>query len=211
MFSACLVRTFAYVDPQVRLLTPPFGRYAAEELKLEGDFRFTHSRLIENAEEGSFNRGFFFVCQVAHRDDSAVALYNGQEVEKNIIERAYFALIKHVNRIYRMRLWHGMVEDGIIKWLWGSMGVRILEEQKLGFLTDFNCCVTGTALYLCDSHIFPETRHWEPRFRRTNRRRVWLLGNLVVGPVDKRELKHRFRYQPPAAAFGFGRVWSRHG
>lgn len=35
-----------------------------------------------------------------------------------------FALIRHVNRIFRMRLWHGMVEDGIVKvsaglaWYW---------------------------------------------------------------------------------------------
>lgn len=36
----------------VRFMTPSFGRYAAEEQKLEGEFRFAHSRLIENAEEG---------------------------------------------------------------------------------------------------------------------------------------------------------------
>lgn len=35
----------------VRFLTPSFGRYAAEEQRLEGEFRFAHSRLIENAEE----------------------------------------------------------------------------------------------------------------------------------------------------------------
>ncbi|KAH8915209.1 hypothetical protein BT69DRAFT_1356878 [Atractiella rhizophila] len=89
----------------LRLLTPAFGRYAAEEQALEGEFRFTHTRLIENAEE--------------------VALYRGHEVEKNIVERAYYSLVKHVNRIYRMRLLHGMVEDGIIKWFWGSLGLCI--------------------------------------------------------------------------------------
>lgn len=89
----------------VRFMTPPFGRYAAEEQRLEGEFRFTHSRLIENAEE--------------------VALYRGEEIEKNIIERAYFSLMKHTNRIFKVRLWHGMVEDGIIKWVWGSLGLCI--------------------------------------------------------------------------------------
>ncbi|GAA94966.1 uncharacterized protein L969DRAFT_78446 [Mixia osmundae IAM 14324] len=89
----------------LRWLTPPFGRYAAEEQRLEGEFRFAHSRLIENAEE--------------------VALYNGHEIEKMVIERNYFGLIKHVNKIFRLRLWHSMVEDGIIKWVWGSLGLCI--------------------------------------------------------------------------------------
>ena len=38
----------------VRYLTPAFGRYAAEEQRLEGEFRFAHSRLIENNEESAF-------------------------------------------------------------------------------------------------------------------------------------------------------------
>ena len=28
----------------LRLISPPFGKYTAQEQKLEGDFRFTHSR-----------------------------------------------------------------------------------------------------------------------------------------------------------------------
>ncbi|CAG8652878.1 8771_t:CDS:10 [Funneliformis caledonium] len=64
----------------LRALTPPFGKMVAEEQRLEGEFRFTHSRLIENAEE--------------------IALYSGHEVEKAILDRNYFALIKHVNRIF---------------------------------------------------------------------------------------------------------------
>ncbi len=42
----------------------------------------------------------------------------------NVIERGYFALVKHINRVLRIRVWHGMLEEGIIKWLWGSFGVR---------------------------------------------------------------------------------------
>ena len=68
----------------VRFLTPAFGRYAAEEQRLEGEFRFAHSRLIENAEESEWparTRAFL------RADVCLVALYNGQETEKNIIER----------------------------------------------------------------------------------------------------------------------------
>lgn len=89
----------------LRAATPPFGSYAATAQKLEGEFRWAHSRLIENNEE--------------------VALYRGQKSEKNAIERAYFSLIKHINRISKIRIGHGMIEEGIIKWLWGSLGVSI--------------------------------------------------------------------------------------
>ncbi|CAO1614097.1 unnamed protein product [Sympodiomycopsis kandeliae] len=89
----------------LRALTPPFGSYAATAQKLEGEFRWAHTRLIENNEE--------------------VALYRGQKSEKNYIERAYFSLIKHINRISKIRIGHGMIEEGIIKWLWGSLGLVI--------------------------------------------------------------------------------------
>lgn len=89
----------------LRMATPPFGKYAAEEQALEGEYRFAHSRLIENAEE--------------------IALYRGHAIEKNMLERSYYALIKHVNQVIRMRMWHGMAEDGIIKWVWGSLGLLI--------------------------------------------------------------------------------------
>lgn len=80
----------------VRALTPPFGNYAATEAALSGQLRHSHSRLVEASEE--------------------VAFYGGEQVEKYIIERDYFALVKHINRVLRMRVWHGIVEEGIIKW-----------------------------------------------------------------------------------------------
>lgn len=87
----------------LRWLTPPFGKLVAEEQRLEGEFRFSHSRLIENNEE--------------------IALFRGQAIEKSILNRAYLQLIGHVNSIYRLRIPHGMMEDFIIKYLWGAMGL----------------------------------------------------------------------------------------
>jgi ABC-type uncharacterized transport system fused permease/ATPase subunit len=79
---------------------------------LEGELRFTHSRLLEAAEE--------------------IALYHGEETEKNIIERGYFALIKHINRVLRIRVWHGMAEEGVVKWLWGALGLGICAIPVFG-------------------------------------------------------------------------------
>lgn len=92
----------------MRTLTPPFGKYAAEEAALTGEIRHAHSRLVEANEE--------------------VAFYNGEVVEKFLLERNYFGLVKHINRVLRIRLWHGIVEEGIIKWLWGSFGVSAADD-----------------------------------------------------------------------------------
>ncbi|KAL9013066.1 MAG: hypothetical protein Q9173_002215 [Seirophora scorigena] len=89
----------------MRALTPPFGKYVAEEARLEGEFRFQHSRLIENSEE--------------------IALYHGHETEKDTLDKGYFTLIKHVNRILRRRLYHGVMEDFVIKYFWGALGLML--------------------------------------------------------------------------------------
>jgi ATP-binding cassette subfamily D (ALD) long-chain fatty acid import protein len=87
----------------LRWITPPFGKMVAEEQRLEGEFRFTHARLIENAEE--------------------VALYRGHEIEKAILNLNYKELVRHVNYICKERILHGMMEDFIIKYFWGAMGL----------------------------------------------------------------------------------------
>jgi ATP-binding cassette, subfamily D (ALD), peroxisomal long-chain fatty acid import protein len=87
----------------MRALTPPFGKYVADEARLEGEFRFQHTRLIDYSEE--------------------VALYQGQEAEKDTLDKGYFTLIKHVNRILRRRFYHGFMEDFVIKYFWGALGL----------------------------------------------------------------------------------------
>lgn len=87
----------------MRALTPPFGKYVADEARLEGEFRFQHTRLIDYSEE--------------------IALYSGQEAEKDTLDKGYFTLIKHVNRILRRRFYHSVMEDFVIKYFWGALGL----------------------------------------------------------------------------------------
>lgn len=87
----------------MRMVTPPFGKYVADEAKLEGEFRSLHTRLLDYSEE--------------------VALYSGHEAEKDTLDKGYFTLIKHVNRILRKRLYHGVMEDFVIKYFWGALGL----------------------------------------------------------------------------------------
>lgn len=89
----------------MRALTPPFGKYVAEEARLEGEFRAQHSRLIDFSEE--------------------IALYDGHEAEKDTVDKGYFTLIKHVNRILRRRLYHGVMEEFVVKYFWGALGLLL--------------------------------------------------------------------------------------
>ena len=61
---ALLVQVSANI---MRALTPPFGKYVADEARLEGEFRFQHTRLIDYSEE--------------------IALYGGHEAEKDGLDK----------------------------------------------------------------------------------------------------------------------------
>lgn len=89
----------------LRAMTPPFGKMAAEEQSHEGEFRTRHTRIIENAEE--------------------IAFYGGHAAEKSVVEQAYYTLIRHVNQTFRVRIFHGIAEDFIIKYLWGALGLTL--------------------------------------------------------------------------------------
>ncbi|KAH7272217.1 ATP-binding cassette long-chain fatty acid transporter pxa2 [Fusarium solani] len=102
VFMSLLVQLSANV---MRALTPPFGKYVADEARLEGEFRFQHSRLIDYSEE--------------------IALYGGHSVEKDTLDKGYFTLIKHVNYILRRRFYHGFMEDFVIKYFWGALGLLL--------------------------------------------------------------------------------------
>src|SRR4051812_22754538 len=95
----------------VRYLTPSFGSYAAQSAALSGSLRHAHSRLAEFSEE--------------------VAFMGGEETEKMLLEREYASLVNHESRVLSRRWWFGCVEEGIIKWLWGSFGVSSLLSYLL--------------------------------------------------------------------------------
>ncbi|CAG8719039.1 16262_t:CDS:2, partial [Cetraspora pellucida] len=87
----------------LRKATPAFGKLAAHEAKLEGDFRAAHTRLITNAEE--------------------IAFYNGADLELSILNRTYTKLIKHINSIFKIRIAYNMFEDFLIKYCWSAIGL----------------------------------------------------------------------------------------
>ncbi|CAD6577656.1 MAG: hypothetical protein TREMPRED_002001 [Tremellales sp. Tagirdzhanova-0007] len=88
----------------LRKATPAFGRMAATEAKLEGDYRAGLSRIGRDGEE------------------VAARFYNGGEREKGILWSAYERLANHVHSVFKIRILYGMTEDFVIKYLWSACG-----------------------------------------------------------------------------------------
>ncbi|KAI1316372.1 ATP-binding cassette sub- D member 3 [Mortierella claussenii] len=80
----------------LRALSPPFGKYTAVEQKLEGDFRFAHSRIIAHSEE--------------------IAFYNGAAREKDGVNSAFDKIARHVRKVYTMRFANGILDSVLVKY-----------------------------------------------------------------------------------------------
>ncbi|GAA6009602.1 hypothetical protein JCM10207_004120 [Rhodosporidiobolus poonsookiae] len=105
--SIGLFLSYAATAWLLRKITPAFGKLAAIEAKLEGDYRAAHSRLIINSEE--------------------IAFYDGAPIEKGILTQAYLRLIRHINSIYKIRIVYGMTEDLLVKYLWSAAGYCLIS------------------------------------------------------------------------------------
>jgi ATP-binding cassette subfamily D (ALD) protein 2 len=97
----------------LKLIQPPFGKLAATQAQLEGDLRFVHSRLITNAEEISF--------------------YRGHTIEQGVLQRAYLALVKHMNVIFWKRVPYNMFEGFFMKYVWSATGLLIIAIPSFFF------------------------------------------------------------------------------
>ncbi|KIJ14495.1 hypothetical protein PAXINDRAFT_115807 [Paxillus involutus ATCC 200175] len=95
----------------LRAVTPAFGRLAAVEARLEGEYRAGVGRVGRESEE--------------------VAFYNGGPLERDILTRAYMRLIKHVNSIYKIRIAYEWTEDFVIKYLWSAAGYGLIAVPLL--------------------------------------------------------------------------------
>ncbi|KZV68369.1 hypothetical protein PENSPDRAFT_653296 [Peniophora sp. CONT] len=101
-----------YVTARIlRAATPAFGRLAAVEARLEGEYRAGVGRVGREGEE--------------------VAFYDGGQRERAILWRAYLRLIKHVNSIFKIRIAYEWTEDYVIKYLWSAAGYMLIAIPVL--------------------------------------------------------------------------------
>ncbi|THH19625.1 hypothetical protein EW146_g1583 [Bondarzewia mesenterica] len=123
-----------YVTAKIlRAVTPAFGRLAAVEARLEGEYRAGVGRVGREGEE--------------------IAFYNGGARERNILWRAYLRLIKHVNSIIKIRIAYEWTEDYVIKYLWSAAGyclisipVLFTRTRSLGVETRVKMAITDDAV-----------------------------------------------------------------
>ncbi|KAI9283730.1 ABC transporter transmembrane region 2-domain-containing protein [Umbelopsis sp. AD052] len=80
----------------LRAFSPPFGKYTAIEQKLEGDFRFTHSRIIAHSEE--------------------IAFYGGGQREKEVVESSFRKISRHIRKVYTLRFVNGIFDSVLVKY-----------------------------------------------------------------------------------------------
>ena len=87
-------------------VSPPFGKMASEQAKLEGELRAAHSRVITNSEE--------------------IAFYGGHKVELGFLKKSYLNLIKHLNFILKSKIVYTMLEGFTMKYLWSATGLLMI-------------------------------------------------------------------------------------
>ncbi|EIW77195.1 hypothetical protein CONPUDRAFT_129429 [Coniophora puteana RWD-64-598 SS2] len=95
----------------LRAATPAFGKLAAVEARLEGEYRTGVGRVGREGEE--------------------IAFYDGGSRERDILTKAYLKLVKHVNSIYKIRIAYEWTEDFVIKYLWSAAGYGLIAVPLL--------------------------------------------------------------------------------
>ncbi|KAJ3361121.1 ATP-binding cassette sub- D member 3 [Allomyces arbusculus] len=105
---AFMVSYFIFSGVVLRSLSPPFGKYTAMEQKLEGDFRFTHSRVLAHAEE--------------------IAFYRGGDREKTLVNATFDKIVNHVNTVIRLRFTNGVIDSVFVKYLATMLAYYLLAR-----------------------------------------------------------------------------------
>ncbi|KAF7289982.1 hypothetical protein MIND_01373500 [Mycena indigotica] len=109
--SILLYSTYYLTAAILRAITPAFGRLAAIEARLEGEYRAGMGRIGREGEE--------------------IAFYDGGARELDILSRAYLRLISHINNIYKLRIAYEWTEDYVIKYLWSAAGYGLIAVPLL--------------------------------------------------------------------------------
>lgn len=91
----------------LKLIRPRFGKLVSEQAELEGKLRFAHSRLITNSQE--------------------IAFYRGEKVEHNILINSYMSLAKHMNHLFKSKIFYTLIEQFSMKYWWAACGTVLVS------------------------------------------------------------------------------------
>lgn len=99
----------------LRNISPPFGRFAAKEQSLEGEFRHAHSRLIGHSEE--------------------IAFYGGAQREKEIVNGNFQKIVDHANRVFFLRFGNGIIDSVLVKYCATQLAYYLLSRPVFKSVT----------------------------------------------------------------------------
>jgi ATP-binding cassette subfamily D (ALD) protein 2 len=99
--------TTVYITAQVlKYFSPAFGKLVAEEAQYEGELRSAHARLITSSEE--------------------IAFYGGHKVEESFLWKCYLTLVKHMNKVFKVRIFYTALESFLMKYIWSAAGMLMV-------------------------------------------------------------------------------------
>eukprot|EP00760_Papus_ankaliazontas_P002840 PhM_4_TR11296/c1_g1_i1/m.93325/K15628/PXA; ATP-binding cassette, subfamily D (ALD), peroxisomal long-chain fatty acid import protein len=87
----------------LRAVRPNFARLVQEKAAREGDLRWSHTRIIANAEE--------------------IAFFGGHHREEVLLESTFVNLTRSVRRSLRLQFHYRAMEDFVTKYLWSTVGI----------------------------------------------------------------------------------------
>lgn len=90
----------------LKTCSPKFGKLIAIEAELKAKLRHQHSRIVMNSEE--------------------IAFYNGDQIEKVALEKAYLNEILQSKKIYFSKLWYVFIEQFFMKYIWAGSGMVLV-------------------------------------------------------------------------------------
>eukprot|EP00171_Calliarthron_tuberculosum_P014844 IDg14844t1 len=104
---ALMIAYFGMCSAVLQGVQPPFGALAADEQRLEGEYRLRHSRLIAHSEE--------------------IAFFGGAAREKLYINAALDNLVAHARRVFRARWRIGVVDAVLVKYVATIVGYAVVS------------------------------------------------------------------------------------
>lgn len=102
-----MISYFAVCSVILRTIQPPFGELAANEQRLEGEFRNHHSRLITHSEE--------------------IAFFRGGGREQLFINQAFDNLVAHLKRVFAARWRNGFIDSILVKYVATIVGYLVVS------------------------------------------------------------------------------------
>lgn len=96
----------------IRFITPTFGKLVAVQQNLEGEYRSTHSDLLNHSEE--------------------IAFYNGSSWERKRINNSYSQLNSHIEKVMKQKFYMGIFDSMITKYGAVLVGYTVLGLPVFG-------------------------------------------------------------------------------